>query len=66
MQSTHAITYLSASTLCERLRRRELSAVEVVEVHLARIAAVNPALNAVVQLTAATTLADARRARCPW
>ena len=62
MQSTHTITFLPASIMCERLRRRELSAVEVVEAYLARIAAVNPALNAVVQLTADAALADARRA----
>ena len=38
------ITFFSASRLVELLRRRELSAVEVVEAHLARIAAVNPCL----------------------
>lgn len=56
------LTHLSATQLLEHLRRRELSAVEVVEAHLARIAAVNPALNAVVQLTADAARADARRA----
>lgn len=56
------LTHLSASQLLERLRRRELSAAEVVEAHLARIAAVNPALNAVVQLTADAARADAQRA----
>jgi amidase len=56
------LTHLSASQLLDRLRRRELSAVEVVDAHLARIAAVNPALNAVVQLTADAARADAQQA----
>jgi amidase len=56
------LTHLSATQLLDRLRRRELAAVEVVEAHLARIAAVNPALNAVVQLTADAARADAQRA----
>ena len=56
------LTHFSASQLVDLLRRRELSAVEVVEAHLARIAAVNPTLNAVVQLTADAARADALRA----
>jgi amidase len=41
---------LSARALAERLRRRELSSVEALEAHLARIERFNPALNAVVSL----------------
>ena len=40
----------TATALALRIRRRELSAAEVVDAHLSRIAAVNPALNAIVTL----------------
>src|SRR5437868_362143 len=39
---------LSAGELAARIARGELSAVEVVEAHIARIEAVNPRLNAIV------------------
>jgi amidase len=42
------VIFASASELARRIRAREISAVEVVETHLARIDAVNPSLNAVV------------------
>jgi amidase len=51
------IWQLSATELAQRIARRELSAIEVVDAHLARIDAVNPALNAVVRV-----LADGARA----
>ena len=51
------IWQLSASELAQRIARRQLSSVEVVDAHLARIDAVNPALNAVVRV-----LADEARA----
>lgn len=38
-----------ALELAEMIARREVSSVEVVEAHLARIDAVNPALNAIVR-----------------
>jgi fatty acid amide hydrolase len=50
------LTKLSAVELAQRIAGGEVSAVEVVEAHLARIAAVNPKLNAVV-----LTRADAAR-----
>jgi amidase len=58
----------SASALARAVRTGELSSVEVVEAHLRRIEAVNPALNAVVHLDrdgalAAARAADATRAR---
>ncbi len=61
------IVTLSAGELAEAIRSTRLSSVEVVEAHLARIAAVNPKLNAVVQLTAdaarkEAAAADAARA----
>lgn len=40
---------LSASDITQAVRRREVSAVEVTEAHLARLNTVNPALNAVVR-----------------
>jgi amidase len=52
----------SASLLARAIRARDLSAVEVVEAHLARIEAVNPTLNAVVHLDREGALAAARAA----
>ncbi|HEU5088281.1 MAG TPA: amidase family protein, partial [Roseiflexaceae bacterium] len=54
--------YQSATRLAQRILDRELSALEVVQAHLDRIAAVNPRLNAVVQLAAEQALADAAAA----
>jgi len=53
------IWQLSATELAQRIARRQLSAVEAVDAHLARIAAVNPALNAVVRVLADEARADA-------
>ena len=44
------IWQLSATELAQRIARRQLSSVEVVNAHLARIDAVNPALNAIVKV----------------
>ncbi|HWX59707.1 MAG TPA: amidase [Acetobacteraceae bacterium] len=46
------IWQLSATDLAHRIARRQLSSAEVVNAHLARIDAVNPALNAVVRVLA--------------
>jgi amidase len=43
---------LSATEMAQRIADRQLSSAEVVEAHLARIEAVNPALNAVVRVLA--------------
>src|SRR6202051_4554039 len=61
------IWQLSATELAQRIARRQLSSAEVVDAHLARIDAVNPALNAVVRILAdearaAAALADNRLA----
>ncbi len=56
------IIYASATDLAQAIQSRQLSAVEVVEAHLARIATINPKLNAVVQLTAEQALAEAQAA----
>ncbi|MFF7701647.1 amidase [Streptomyces lydicus] len=65
---TDALHHLDATDLAVRLRRREISAREVVQAHLDRIERVNPAVNAIVTLDAEGALAaaaeaDARLAR---
>ena len=47
-----ALWRATATDLAARIRRREISAAEVVDAHLARIEQVNPILNAVVTLDA--------------
>jgi amidase len=56
------VRFESATELAWLIRSREVSAVEVVEAHLARIDEVNPALNAVVQLAAGRARAEAAAA----
>ncbi len=56
------LIYASATTLTHAIRDKQVSSQEVVEAYLKRIEAVNPQLNAVVQLTADEALAQARRA----
>src|SRR5687768_5606238 len=52
----------SLTKLAELLRKREVSALEIVEAHLQRIADLNPALNAIVTLNPAVNdLARERR-----
>tara|TARA_B100001146_G_scaffold163544_1_gene144419 strand:+ start:145 stop:1458 length:1314 start_codon:yes stop_codon:yes gene_type:complete len=52
----------SATTLARRVRDRELRSEEIVEAHLQRIEAINPRLNAIVQLAAEQAVEDARAA----
>lgn len=56
------LIFASAAELARRIRTRAATSEQVVAAHLARIAAVNPLLNAVVQLDADAALAAARRA----
>src|SRR5260370_19955921 len=63
------IWQLSAAEMAHRIARRELSSAEVVDAHLARIDAMNPALNAIVRVLAdearaAAALADRRAKTC--
>ena len=58
---TDPIYYQDASTLADLIRRREISPVEVVKVHLDRIEAQNPAINAIVTI-AETALMSAKDA----
>src|SRR4051812_9187668 len=53
------LTTRSASALAQAIRDRQISSAEVVEAHLARIAQVNPQLNAVCQLSADAARRDA-------
>src|SRR5512147_3306707 len=53
---------MSAIDLAARIRRKDVSAREVMEAHLARIARVNPKVNAIVTLVPEKALAWAREA----
>jgi amidase len=53
---------LSATELVARIRRKQVSAREVMTAHLARIERVNPRVNAIVTLVAERAMADAARA----
>jgi amidase len=53
---------LSAIELASRIRRKQVSAREVMTAHLARIERVNPKLNAIVTLVAERAMADAAKA----
>ncbi len=57
-----ALLFTSATRLLELLRAREVSSAELVQLHLDRIARVNPRLNAVVTLTAETARTEAAAA----
>jgi amidase len=56
------LCWMTATELRRRIEAREVSVVEVVEAHLAQIERVNPAVNAVVTLTADRARAEARAA----
>jgi amidase len=53
---------LSAVELAARIRRKDVSAREVMTAHLARIERINPNVNAIVTLVADRAMADAARA----
>ena len=55
----NSMTSATASGLARAIRSKQLSAVEVVDAHLQRIAEVNPRLNAVVALAAERARAEA-------
>jgi amidase len=56
------IIYLSATTLAQAIRSREISSEQVVEAYLQRIEEVNPKLNAIVHLQANEARNQARKA----
>jgi amidase len=59
---TSDICFLSACEMAQRIRRRELSAREVLEAHLAQIERINPQVNAIVTLVAERARAQAAAA----
>ncbi len=60
--ANRSITSLSASMLVRRIREGSLSPVDVVEAHIARIEAINPAINALVIPTFETARREAQAA----
>jgi amidase len=56
------LIYASATALAKAIRTKEVSSVEVIGAHLRRIEAVNPKLNAIVQLTAERARVEAQAA----
>jgi Asp-tRNA(Asn)/Glu-tRNA(Gln) amidotransferase A subunit family amidase len=56
------LTFLSAVTMAERIRKREISPVELVEAHLAKIERLDPKLNAFVHVDSARARRAARAA----
>ncbi|HTM12052.1 MAG TPA: amidase [Bryobacteraceae bacterium] len=56
------ICFLNATEMVRRMRRKELSAREVLEAHLAQIARLNPQVNAIVTLAEEHARAQALRA----
>src|SRR6185295_5747010 len=56
------VTGLSLSEAGERVRRKEISPVELTSACLARIERLNPVLNAFISVTAESALAQAREA----
>ena len=56
------LIYASVIDLAQAIKTKEVSSIEVVQAYLDRIEAVNPKINAVVQLTAESALEEARLA----
>ena len=56
------ILFSSATDVVDRLRRKDVSSRELTEMLLARIDAVNPALNAIVELRGEAALEEAAAA----
>lgn len=59
---TDDVVFMSATKLAQLIREKKVSSVEVVKAHYARIDAVNPKLNAVVQFCRERALAEAEAA----
>ena len=56
------LCFLPATELVARMRRRDVSAREVMQAHLAQIERINPQVNAIVTLVADAAMADAAKA----
>src|ERR1700722_20081317 len=57
------LTFLSATEMAGRIRRKEISVTELIEAHLSRIEQVNPRINAFVSLNPEQVRQDALRAQ---
>ena len=60
--SENELCFLRSTELAAKLRRREVSAVEVTEAHLKQIERVNPKVNAIVTLVPEQALEVAKKA----
>ena len=60
--ASNSLVHLTARELAQTIRERKVSAVEVVQAHLAHIERHNPALNAIVTLDGERALDRAREA----
>lgn len=60
--AVNELCFEPATALAEQIRRKQVSALEVMRAHLAQIERVNPAVNAIVTLVAEQALAGARAA----
>jgi Asp-tRNA(Asn)/Glu-tRNA(Gln) amidotransferase A subunit family amidase len=58
------LTFLSAVAMAERIRKKDVSPVELAEAHLAKIERLNPKLNAFVHIDAARVRFEALAAEC--
>ncbi|MEZ4615594.1 MAG: amidase family protein [Caldilineaceae bacterium] len=56
------LCFLTATTLAQKIRAKELSAVEVMDAHLAQIDHVNPVVNAIVTLDRELAMRGAKAA----
>src|SRR5437868_655048 len=57
-----SLTFLSAASMADAVRRKEISPVELVKAHLERIEELNPRLNAYVEVCGEAALEAAKRA----
>lgn len=62
VSQSNELVFLSAVELAARIRRKDVSAREVMQAHLAQIERVNPRVNAIVTLVPDRAMADAARA----
>ena len=62
MVSSDELVYMTATEMAAKIRKKDLSAREVMQAHLAQIERVNPRVNAIVTLVAERAMADAARA----
>ena len=56
------LIYASANKIASEIRQKNISCLEMIEMHLERIEAVNPALNAVVRMCSERALTEAKAA----